>query len=142
MVEQKAEMLSQLGDSTIERLDGAIGAREHHAPFHGYEDECGERVYIGATVHRGFHFEEAFANGLDPSLKVPGDEGVGWRILRVDLEGETTNGAAIPAFCDEDALPVTGENGEDAFEGFRRRSEGRVDDHGTQKFHILFEYGA
>ena len=135
-------MLAQLEYCAIEGLYGAVGAREHDAAFHGYEDEGRESVDVGGPRHGGFHFEEAFANGFDPSLEVAGDECVGGSVFGIDLEGEAADGTAVTAFRGEDALAVSSKDGEDAFERFAGRSECGIDDHRAKKLAVLLKYGA
>jgi hypothetical protein len=47
--EEQAEVLAELGDGAVVRIDGAVGAGEHDAAFHGDEDECGEGVDVSAA---------------------------------------------------------------------------------------------
>lgn len=113
-------MFAKLSDGAIEWLDGAVRAGEHHTAFHGDEDESREGIDVGTARHGGFHRDQAFAHGIDPSLKIAGDEGVSWSVFGIDLESETAERAAVLAAGGENAFAIAGQNREDAFEGFGR----------------------
>jgi hypothetical protein len=137
--EEQGEVLAELLDGAVEGFDGAVGAGDHDAAFHDGEDVSGEGVGVSVFGEAGFELVDALADGGDPALEVFRDEFVGGAVFGVDLEGEAAEGAAVSAFCLEDALAVAGEDGEDAFEGFVGLGEGGVDDHGAQGLEIACE---
>jgi len=63
-------------------------------------------------------------------------------ILGIDLEGEAAEWAAVFRVGHEDALPVAGEDREDAFRGLVGRGECRVDDHGAEGEQVALEHFA
>ena len=132
-------MVAELFDGAVEGVDGAVGAGDHDAALHNGENVGGEGFGVGAFGEAGFDLVDALADGGDPALKVFGDELVGGAVLGVDLEGEASEGAAVFATGLEDAAAVTGEDGEDALDGFVGLGEGGVDDHGSQGVEIAFE---
>lgn len=126
-------MFAQLRDGLIERLDRAVRAREHDASFHGDEDVGRERIEIRLWGKRIGHCPEAFANGIDPALKILGDERMRGRVFGIDFERQAAEGAAVPGVGGQDALTVSGEDREDAFEWFRGGCESGIDYHGPQE---------
>ena len=134
-------MFAQLSDGAIEGLDRAVGAGEHHSAFHCHEDEGRECVDVGAAGHSGLHFDEAFAHGFDPSLEVAGDKSVGGSVFRIDFKSEAADGATVSAVGGENALAVSSEDGEDAFEWLGCSGKGRIDDHGAKQVVVLLENG-
>lgn len=132
-------MLAELGYGAVEGLDGPVGAREHDAAFHDYKNVGGEGVEVGFGGKGGAHRFEAFPDGVDPAVKVHGDEGMRRGVFGVDLEGKTAEGAAVLAVGGEDTLAIAGEDGKDAVEGLLGGGEGGVDDHGAQEGQVAFE---
>ena len=64
---------------------------------------------------------------------------MGGAVFGVDLEGETAEGAAVATFCLEDAVAVTGEDAEDAFDRVVCEGEGGIDDHGAEGVEVAGE---
>ncbi len=120
-------------------VDGAVGAGDHDAAFHDGEDVGCEGVGVGVSGEAGLELVDALADGSDPALEVFGDEFVGGTVFWVDLEGQAAEGAAVAAFCLEDAVAVAGEDAEDALEGLVGLGEGGVDDHGAQGVEVAGE---
>lgn len=132
-------MLAKLFDGAVEGVDGAVGAGDHDAAFHDGEDVGCEGFGVGVLGEAGLDLVDALADGGDPALEVFGDEFVGGAVFGVDLEGETAEGAAVPALGLEDAAAVTGEDAEDTLDGVVGLGEGGIDDHGTQGVEVTLE---
>jgi len=83
---------AELVDGGVEGFNGAGGAGEHDAAFHGGEDEGGECVGLDGATEARRECEDAFCDTFldrgDPGGEVFGDEFVGGAVLRVDFEGE------------------------------------------------------
>jgi hypothetical protein len=137
--EKELEVLAELFDGAVEGIDGAVGARDHDAAFHYGEDVGCEGFGVGVFGEAVFDPVDALADGIDPALKVFGDESVGGAIFGVDLEGETSEGAAVFAVGLQDAAAVAGQDAEDAFDGLVGLGEGGVDDHGAQGVEVALE---
>ena len=55
-----------------------------------------------------------------------------WGVLGIDLQGQAAEGTSVLAAGGENALAVSGKNGEDAFYRFADSRECGVHDHGAQ----------
>lgn len=132
-------MFAKLFNGLVVRIDRAVGAREHHPTFHCDEDEGGKGIDIGSAGDRRFQLDETFAHCFNPALEVLRDQLVCGRIFGIDLESEASEGAAEGAVRHQNALAVSGKDGEDAFKGFRCGGEGGIDDHGSEQVDVLLE---
>ena len=137
--EEEFEVGAELADGGVEGFDGAGGAGEHDAAFHGGEDEGGEGVGLDGTGKARRERQDAFFDGGDPGGEVFGDEFVGGAVLGIDLEGEAAERAAVLAVGGEDAAAVAGEDGEDALDGVWCGGEGGRDDDGLEGVEVAGE---
>jgi hypothetical protein len=137
--EKELEVLAELFDGAVEGFDGAVGAGDHDAAFHYCQDVGCEGFGVGIFGEAVLDLVDAFADGVDPALEVFCDEFVGGTVFGVDLEGETSEGAAVSAVGLQDAAAVAGEDAEDAFDGFIGLGEGGIDDHGAQGVEVALK---
>ena len=78
-------------------------------------------------------------HGIDPAAKIFGDELVGRTILRVDLQRQPSERAAILSIRDQNALAITFKDGEDALNRIGGRRICGFDDHGMERAKIAFK---
>ena len=57
-------MFAELLDCAIVGIDGAVRARQHHAAFHGDENERGECVDVGAAGEVRVSFRQGIRGWL------------------------------------------------------------------------------
>jgi hypothetical protein len=82
---------------------------------------------------------KAFADSVNPSSKVFGDELMRGAILRVDFERQASKRAAILRVGHENSFEVAGKNGEDAVDRLRSCGICGLDNHRMQCGQITFQ---
>lgn len=131
-------MLSQSLHGSIEGLDRSIGARKHNAAFHDGEHIRCQRFFI-SILWQSCRIQ-TLANSANPPMEVFRDELVCWTILRIDLQSQPPQRAAILRVGHQDALAVAGENGENAFDRLGSRSVRGLDDHRAKRHQVPLQH--
>jgi len=111
------EVMLQLFYGVVERNNAAVGTRLHDTAFHDGEYELSKMVEVGARREALSGVEKAPTHGGSPAVKVGGNLVVDCLACRIDFQRKPSDRAGEGEVGDQDFLPVSGEYGEDSFDG-------------------------
>src|SRR5271163_3749130 len=133
--------MAQLRHGTVEGDNAAVGARLHHPALHHGENEQSELVEVGVGGQPLRGILEKLTYRARPAVEVGGDLVVNPLARRINLQGETPDGAGKSKVSHQDLLTIVVEQDKDALYGILGGGANRVQDDGIKMSQVPLENG-
>ena len=124
----------------VERFHPPVRARLHHSPLHRRQDKCGQSVQIKSRREPPSRLFQAPPHRPRPPLKIGRDSLVCRQILRLNLQRQPPQRAAVLAAGLHQPLAISRQNGEDPLNRVAAARERGLHDDRLQTSQIVIQH--
>jgi hypothetical protein len=132
-------MLTELGDTPVEGLDGGVGSGQHHSTFHHRKNIGRKRFPVGAFGEPSLDVLDTLPHCSDPTLKIFGDQRMSRTVLGIDFQSQAAERAAVFAFRLKNSFAITCQDRKNSGDRILSLCVGRVHHHRPESGQVRLE---